>query len=192
MSESPRLDGLPKEDRTPEIEAVLEGRDDIELEPELLVEKRPAESPGDPRVREEALAVRLRRLPVPARVKLALTGGKDARQILARDPVKLVQHCVLRNNRFTLDEALAMAKNRSLHGELLRVIAEERDWVRQYSIRLALVTNPKTPLQVGLGLLSGIQERDMRIIARSKNVPTVLQAQARRVILRRDTGKPKE
>jgi hypothetical protein len=60
--------------------------------------------------------------------------------------------------------------------------------VRNYSIRLALVQNPKTPLQVALGLLNGIQDRDMRILAKSRNVASVLQSQAKRNILRRDGG----
>ncbi len=184
MSGPTRRDPLFAEERTPEIEAVLEGRDDIELDPALLGDAAEAVVAPEPQ-RQEALAVRVRKLAVPARVKLALTGGKDARQILARDAVKLVQQCVLRNPRLTLEEVAAMAKNRSLHGELLRLIAGERDWVRQYSIRLALVQNPKTPLQVALGLMTGIQERDMRLLAKSKNVSTVVQSQARRVLLRR-------
>lgn len=184
MSGLIRPDQLSTEDRTPEIEAVLEGRDDIALAADLLGE----ESPPPEAAPREALAVRIRKLAVPARVKLALTGGKEARQILARDHVKLVQQCVLYNPRISLEEVAAMAKNRSLHGELLRHIANQRDWVRQYQIRLALVLNPKTPLQVSLNLFSGIQERDVRLLAKSRNVPSVLQAQARRTLLRRTPG----
>jgi hypothetical protein len=158
---------------------VLEGRDAIELEGDLLVEPTPPE-------RRESLFTRIRSLKVAARVKLALTGNKEARQILSRDSVRLVQTCVLKNPRVTLEEAQAMAKNRSLHGDLLRMIADEREWVRHYGVRLALVQNPKTPLQVALTLLTGIQERDMRMLARSKNVPSVLQQQARRNLLRKD------
>lgn len=166
----------------PEIAAVLEGRDAIGLEPDMLSDAGPGPA------KRESLFVRVRKLPVAARVKLALTGNKEARQILARDGVKLVQGCVLRNPRFTLEEALAMAKNRSLAGELLKVIGEEKDWVRNYSVRLALVQNPKTPLQTGLGLLHGIHDRDMRLIAKSRNVSSVLQAQAKRNLLRKGPG----
>jgi hypothetical protein len=176
---------VPSEDRSPEIDEVLEGRDRIELDEDLLGEA-PSDASAAPK-RPEPLIVRIRQLVVPARIKLALTGGKEARQILARDAVKLVQMCVLSNPRLTLEEVLAMAKNRSLHGELLRFIAGQRDWVRQYAIRRSLVLNPKTPLQVSLGLIGLIQQRDIRLIAKSKNVPTVVQAQARRMLLRRET-----
>lgn len=169
------------DEKDPEIAAVLEGRDAIALEEDLLSE---AAAPVVA-AKRESLFVRVRRMPVAARVKLALTGNKEARQVLSHDSVKLVQSCVLRNPRFTLEEALAMAKNRSLAGELLRIIAEQRDWIRNYSVRLALVQNPKTPLQVALGLLPGIHERDTRLIAKSRNVASVLQAQAKRNLLRR-------
>lgn len=166
------------EESDPEIAAVLEGRDQIVLEEDLVQEPMPP-------AQREALALRIRRMSVAQRVKLALNGNKEARQVLARDPVKLVQSCVLRNPRITVDEALVMAKNRSLSGEVLRRIAAERDWVRQYSVRLALVQNPKTPLQVALGLLNGVQERDVRQLAKSKNVSSVLQSQARRILARK-------
>lgn len=170
------------EAQDPEVAAVLEGRDQIALEDDMVTDAASASAAA---AKRESLMTRIRKMSVPMRVKLALHGNKDARQVLAHDSVKLVQSCVLRNPRFTLEEALAMAKNRSLSGELLRIIAEQRDWVRNYSIRLALVQNPKTPLQIALGLLNGIQERDMRLLAKSRNVPSVLQAQARRNLLRR-------
>lgn len=172
------------EAQDPEVVAVLEGRDQLRVDEDMVSD---ATSVADV-ARRESLLVRIRKMTVAMRVKLALTGNKEARQVLAHDSVKLVQACVLKNPRFTLEEALAMAKNRSLAGELLRIIADQRDWVRNYSVRLALVQNPKTPLQVALGLLSGIQDRDMRIIAKSRNVASVLQSQAKRNILRRDGG----
>ncbi|MBY0277582.1 hypothetical protein K2Z84_19790 [Candidatus Binatia bacterium] len=172
------------EARDPEVAAVLDGRDSLRVDDDMVAE---APSAADA-ARRESLLVRIRKMSVAMRVKLALTGNKEARQVLAHDSVKLVQACVLKNPRFTLEEALAMAKNRSLAGELLRTIADQRDWVRNYSIRLALVQNPKTPLQVALGLLNGIQDRDMRILAKSRNVASVLQSQAKRNILRRDGG----
>jgi len=177
--------GRDPEANDPEVAAVLEGRDQIQLDDDMVAEATVAATAT---ARHESLLVRVRKMPVAMRVKLALSGNKEARQVLAHDSVKLVQSCVLRNPRFTLEEALVMSKNRSLAGELLRTIADQRDWVRNYSIRLALVQNPKTPLQVALGLLNGIQDRDMRILAKSRNVPSVLQSQAKRNILRRDGG----
>ena len=164
--------------KDPEVVAVLEGRDTIQLDSELVTEPAPPE-------RKESVFGRVRKMSVPERLKLAMSGNKEARQVLARDPVRMIQTGVLKNPRVTLEEALAMAKNRSLHGDLLRIIANHREWVRHYAVRLALVQNPKTPLQIALTLLSGIRERDMRLLARSKNVASVLQQQAKRNLLRK-------
>jgi hypothetical protein len=163
------------------IEAVLEGRDDIKLESDLLADASPeaAAAPG------ESMFVRIKKLPVAARLKLALTGGREARQILIRDATKLVQGAVLRNARITPEEVLVLAKNRSATEELLRMIADHREWLRHYQVRLALVVNPKTPLPLALRLLGGLNERDVRLLAKSRNVSTVLQAQAKRAVLKR-------
>ena len=188
MSSKPPPDRVEKSaaelEQDPEVLEVLEGRDAIKLSPELVDDE--AASVSEEPVRRESMYTRIRAMPVAARVKLAMSGNKEARQLLSRDPVKLVQTCVLRNPRITLEEALAMAKNRSLNGDLLRTIAGEKEWVRHYGVRLALVQNPKTPLQVALSLLGGVRERDMRTLARSKNVPSVLQQQARRTLMRRE------
>jgi hypothetical protein len=178
VSEPPR----PQEpDEAAAVDAVLEGRDDIKLEKDLLSDgSAPAAAPES-----ESIFIRIRNLSVAARVKLALTGGKEARQILTRDATKLVQSCVMRNPRITPEEVLTIAKNRSAHEEMLRTIADHRDWLRYYQVRLALVLNPKTPLPVALRLLSGLQERDVRLIAKSRNISTVLQAQAKRAVLKR-------
>ena len=213
MSPGIKLDSVPADERIPELEEILEGRDGIVLDPELLadakgvppspVDELPTASveeideasessldddlrPGGYKPEHEAISIRVKRMPVSHRIKLALTGGHEARVVLGRDPVRLVQRCVLMNPRITLEEVLAIAKNRSVHGSLLRQVAEQRDWVRQYSIRVALVTNPKTPLQISLKLMTGLNEREVRVLAKSRNVSSVIQAQARRTLLRKE------
>lgn len=165
------------------VEAVLAGTDSIELEEDLVEEKAPAEPVV---AKREAAPTRIRRMPVAERLKLALRGNLEARNVLARDPVKLVQGAVLRNPRVTLEEVVNIAKSRSVHGDLLREVASEKEWVRQYGIRQALVQNPKTPVTVSLALLKGLRERDIRQLARSRNVPGVVQQAARRWLQQRD------
>lgn len=166
------------------VAAVLAGTDAIELADDLVEDK-----PGDAEpaaVKREAAPTRIRRMPVAERLKLALRGNLEARNVLARDPVKLVQAGVLRNPRVTLEEILNIAKSRSVSGDLLREVASEKEWVRQYGIRQALVQNPKTPLTVSLALLKGLRERDLRQLARSRNVPGVVQQAARRLLQQRE------
>jgi hypothetical protein len=78
---------------------------------------------------------------------------------------------------------IAVTRNKSADDELLRMITERREWMRNYQVRLGLATNPKARLPVALRQVATLDERDLRIIAKSKNVPAAISAQARRLLL---------
>ena len=62
---------------------------------------------------------------------------------------------------------------------------ERKDWLKAYPIRLALTQNPKTPVPKALRLLETLQERDVRQIAKSRNVASPVSAAAVRLLARR-------
>src|SRR5437773_11593292 len=101
---------------------------------------------------------------VAERIKLALRGNREARMLLSRDPNRLIRRFVLQNPRIADDEIIAIAKNRSADDELLRIVADSRDWTKNYQVRHALVTNPKTPLVLALRFVSSLHERDIRLL----------------------------
>ena len=180
----------------PAVQAVMDGRDQIVLDEDLLEDGEIGSGAGpgsdgseESRVRlerREAMPARIRKMPVAERFKLGLRGNLEARNVLARDPLKLVQSAVLKNPRITVEEVLNLAKSRSADGDLLRQVGSEKEWVRHYAVRQALVQNPKTPVTTSLLLIRGMRERDIRMLARSKNVPGVIQQAARRLVLQRD------
>jgi hypothetical protein len=86
------------------------------------------------------------------------------------------------------EEIIAIAKNRSADDELLRIIGDSRDWTKNYQVRLSLVTNPKTPLVYSLRFLSGLGDRDIRMLAKSKNVSATVSAAAKRIVNSRPSG----
>jgi hypothetical protein len=161
------------------VRAVEAGNDGIAVPEELLVETEgePEKAPAP-----QSLFARIVGMGVHEKIKLAMRGNKDARTILIRDPVRLVRRCVLQNPRVTDGEVIAVARNRSADEELLRMINEKREWMRNYQVRHALATNPKTPLAVALRHVSSLSERDLRFIAKSKNVPQTIAVQARRIL----------
>lgn len=124
---------------------------------------------------------------VSQKVKLALRGNKDARSILVRSSNRLIQRMVLQNPRITEEEILALAKSRNTDEELLRIVAENREWVGVYQIRFALVENAKTPLVQALRLIRSLAEREIRGLAKSKNVPTVISTQARKILFQKES-----
>lgn len=126
----------------------------------------------------------VKEMTVGQRLKLALHGNRSARAVLVRDRVSLVRRFVLKNPRITDEEIIALAKNRNLDTELLKLIARRREWVKKYPVRLALVTNPKTPPGIALSLVGTLQMRDLRQLAKSKNVPSAISKVAKRYVLR--------
>lgn len=134
-----------------------------------------------------SLLSQIQAMGVAERVKLALRGNKDARQILIRDGSRMIRRFVLRNPRVSDGEVVAVARNRTADEELLRVIAEKREWMKNYQVRLSLATNPKTPLPIALRQVGSLGERDLAQLAKSRNVPQAVATAARRLVVERQT-----
>jgi hypothetical protein len=122
---------------------------------------------------------------VGQRLKLAMKGGRDARGILIRDASFLVRRFVLQNPRISDEEIIALAKNRSVERELLDVIFKRKEWMANYQVKLALATNPKTPLPVAMRIVPSLLPRDLRALAKSKNVPAGVTGMAKRLVIDR-------
>jgi len=166
-----------------EIRVVIDGDDDIELPEELVAEVQPEqEEPGEEEVH---LALLIKDLTVPERVKLAMTGNVVARRLLIRDPSRLVSMFVLHNHGITESELVEYAKNTTLDDNLFRAMSKNSSWMKAYVMKQALVTNPKVPIDVSLHWLKHIKPRELGKIARSKNVPQVVATQARRLVEKR-------
>jgi hypothetical protein len=157
------------------------GTDSFEVPEELLLD-----APDQDPAREQNLRVKIAGMSVGERLKLALRGGREARAVLIRDPTLLVQRFVLQNPRITDEELIAVAKNRSVEHEVLEIICKKKEWVANYQIRLALVENPKTPLPIALRYVPTLRKRDLRMIAKSKNVPSAVNGMAKRIVLTRE------
>lgn len=116
------------------------------------------------------------------KLKLALTGNKSAREILVKDSNRLVSSAVLKNPRVTEDEVLRVANSKGASEELLRSIGRNKEWLKNYNVRLGMIGNPKTPLTISMKLLDTMNEKDLAKIAKSKNIASVLASSARRKV----------
>ncbi len=127
------------------------------------------------------LQAKLQRLDVGERAKHARSGDQETRMILIRDANKLVAMGVLQNPKLTLHEVEMFAASRNVNEEILREIAGNKDWIKSYSVVLALVNNPKTPVPLSLTFLSKLMTRDLRFVAKNKGVPEVIRMSAKRL-----------
>jgi len=127
----------------------------------------------------------VQKMSVMQKIKLARVGGKEARALLIKERNRIVSSSVLGSPKLTETEVVSFAQSRSIGDELLRIIASNREWTKNYQIKLALCSNPKTPIPQAVKFLNYLQERDLRILMKSKDVPSNISSQARRILTRK-------
>jgi hypothetical protein len=93
-----------------------------------------------------------------------------------------VAAAAIRSPKITGQEVEGFAKARNVSDEVLRIISNNRDWTRSYGVKLALATNPKCPVPTAMKFVNYLQERELRSIMKSKDVPTPIATQARRLL----------
>ncbi len=131
---------------------------------------------------------RISKMSVSEKIKLALKGNKEARTVLLRDANKLVSMSAIQSPRITDGEIIVMANNRTAPEDILRYICNNRDWLKNYSLKLALVKNPKVPLPTAMRFLPLLREPDIRELARDRNVPSGVKNQARVMMAKKEKG----
>lgn len=158
----------------------------------LQLPVKPKEKTEDEHKRKQAkpqnLLQRIQTLSVGERLKLALKGGRDIRSILLKDANKLVMLGVLDNQKITESEVELIAKSRQVPEEALRTISKNREWLKNYAISFALVTNPKTPPGIAVTLISTLKIKDLLLLDKNKNVSELVRSASKRLIAAR---KPK-
>lgn len=123
------------------------------------------------------------------KIRLATVGNQYCRQVLIRDTNRVVAMSVVRSPSITDMEILAAASNRAVCDDVIRYIANSRIHVKDYSVKLALVSNPKCPLGTSLRLLSFLHKDDLKAMSRSRNIPGALSAAAKKLLQTRDQSR---
>ena len=122
---------------------------------------------------------------VPQRIRLAMLGNREARKMLAHDRNQMIPKAVLRSPKLTDNEILAFAQERSTPEDIILAICKNRVWMKKYPIRLALVSNPKTPFSVAVQFLDHLHDKDLQALSRDKNIPSALAQIAWQVFAKR-------
>jgi hypothetical protein len=128
--------------------------------------------------KRQTLIQRLAKMTVAQRVQFAMKGGSEARRTLIRDSNKVVQRAVLQSPRLTDQEVEAFASMSSLTDEILRLIASNRNFRKNYTVVRNLINNPKSPLDVTLHMLPMLNAVDLKRLTSNKNVPETLRTTA--------------
>jgi hypothetical protein len=128
--------------------------------------------------RRQTLLQQISRMTVAQRVQYAMKGSSEARRTLIRDSNKVVQRSVLQSPRLTDQEVESFASMANLTDEILRLIANNRNFRKNYVVVRNLINNAKTPLDVTLHMLPILNPVDLKKLTMNKNVPETLRTTA--------------
>jgi hypothetical protein len=140
--------------------------------PTPVIAPRPAVAPKKPDVlpkRENALQ-KISHLDVKGRIQLALKGNKEERSLLIRDGTKVVALAVLEAPKLSDGEVEKIASQKNVLEAVLRQIPLKRRFMKNYKVVRNLVANPRTPLDLGLGLMKNLLIADLKNISGNKEV----------------------
>lgn len=149
----------------------IEGRELIEDSEEEgsedLLEKLPLEE-------------RLRRLNLPELLAYATKGNKQVRRVLLRHTNRLVALSAITSPMTQEPDVIEAVNSKVTHEAVLGHICKDRknNWTRIYQVKAGLTSNPKTPTPMSARLVPHLQKKELQTLARSKNVPAVVRAQA--------------
>jgi hypothetical protein len=136
--------------------------------PELMEEFEEEEEMTEEK--KKGLYQELQNMTVGQKIKLALLGNKEARTLLVKDSNKIVATSVIKSPKITQGEVLAIANMRTVHDEIIRIIAITPEWTRHYVVQSALANNPKTPFPVALRFMRMLTLGDLDKLSKNKNV----------------------
>jgi len=131
----------------------------------------------------------IQKMTMSQKIKLALSGAKEARGLLIRESSKIIALGVLSNPRITLSEIEFFAKSSNLSEDVIRKIGTNSEWSKKYAVVSALVNNPKTPVSISLGFIPRIPERDLAMLEKSRNIPGPVRTAARNLLAKKKMGK---
>ncbi len=120
---------------------------------------------------------------VAEKIDLAYKGSREERRILIGDTNKLIGLAVLKSRALTDNEVEGFAAMRNLDEEVYRRITKNREWMRRPAVTIALVRNPRVPLDVSLPLLKRLPVRELRAVFRDRNLAPVIRNSARRILV---------
>jgi hypothetical protein len=129
----------------------------------------PPKAPPGPPKRENTLQ-KINSLDVKGRIQLALKGNKEERSILIRDGTKVVALAVLEAPKLSDGEVEKFASQKNVLEAVLRQIPLKRRFMKNYIVVRNLVANPRTPLDLGLGLMKNLLVADLKNLSSNKEV----------------------
>jgi len=142
---------------------------------------------GEEKLKDQFLPLyaRIAQMTVSQKIRRAQVGTAAERLLLVRDTNRLVSAAAVKSPAMRDGEAVIISQSRNVSEEVLREIARNREFTRNYQVKINLARNPRTPFSFSARIIPLLRESDLREIAKSKNVPSNVQQAARQQLERK-------
>jgi len=119
--------------------------------------------------------------PIPIQIKLAMVGDHGAAMEAVHSTNRVVAGAGIRNPKINDSDVMKIVRSRTLADDVVRYICNNGDWTKSYAVKFALVQHPKTPITLVMRWLPLLRQNDVRALAKSKNIPSAVQAHAKKM-----------
>ena len=128
---------------------------------------------------------RLKTMNPQQKARLAMSGSRSERQILMRDHNAEVLNALLNHPRIEEAEVLEVVKSPHNNAAIMKRVADNKKWMANQDIRIAVVRNPKTPTPLAIKQLATLPITELQTLAKMGNAREVLRKEALKVYLAR-------
>lgn len=160
--------------------------DQIALDPEVedVVE---VDDEGQEVIKDKCVPiwVEINNMTVSQKIRRAILGSGTERMLLVRDKNRLVASAAIRSPKIKDNEVAQISASRSVSDEVLRIIANNREWTRNHQIKHNLVANPRTPFTFAAKLIPHLREHELKALAKSKNVTGAVALAAKQHLMKK-------
>jgi hypothetical protein len=131
------------------------------------------------------LYARMAEMTVSQKVRCATLGSAAERLLCVRDPNRLVAAAAAKSPLLKEPEAVQISASRAVSEDVLRLISMNKDFTRNYQVKLNLVSNPRTPFTFAARLVPMLRESELKMLSKSKNVTGAISTAVRQQLAKK-------
>jgi hypothetical protein len=126
-----------------------------------------------------------RTLTLGERRALARRPTRKAMEKLFADPHPMVIRTLLANPKVVEDDVVRLAARRPVDADVLAEVARSPKWAHRVKVRMAIVLNPDTPLELSIPMLALLVRTELELVSGASSLTPTLRAAALDLLERR-------
>jgi hypothetical protein len=142
---------------------------------------------GEEKVKAKVIPLyaRMAEMTVSQKIRCATLGSSAERLLCVRDSNRLVAAAAAKSPLLKEPEAVQISASRNVSEDVLRLVAMNKDFTRNYQIKLNLVSNPRTPFTFASRLVPMLRDSELKMLSKSKNVTGAISTAVRQQLAKK-------